>query len=221
MTLIPYTAPEKPFRAELEIQKSLFIADIAPAADMEEAAAFWQTRQKEFRDATHHCFACRVGTGLIQEKSSDDREPQGTAGHPMLHVMQAQDVTCAALVVTRYFGGVKLGTGGLARAYSSAAALALSGAPLLRYTPHLPVTLTLSYDMLGLFERYAGGTDLRIGNRAFTDKVTLSLLAPPDTWKEHEKQLTDLTAGRLSIETGSEVYVPLPVSSRQTLPSMV
>ena len=120
--LIPYTAPEAPVRARTEIQKSIFIADLAPAASMEEAEAFWDACRKEFRDARHHCFACRIGAGQAREKSSDDGEPQGTAGHPMLRVLQMQDLTNTVLVVTRYFGGIKLGAGGLTRAYSGAAA---------------------------------------------------------------------------------------------------
>lgn len=150
--LIPYTAPEAPVRARTEIQKSIFIADLAPTASMEEAEAFWDARRKEFRDARHHCFACRIGAGQAREKSSDDGEPQGTAGHPMLRVLQMQDLTNTVLVVTRYFGGIKLGAGGLTRAYSGAAAGACREARLIRHTPHLSVRLTLPYDAVGLFE---------------------------------------------------------------------
>lgn len=208
--LIPYTSPASPFKAELTIQKSLFIAHLAPVTSMEEAANFWKAEQKTYRDATHHCFACRIGTGQVQEKSSDDGEPQGTAGHPMLHVLQMQDLTDAALVVTRYFGGIKLGAGGLTRAYSNAATLAINGAPLTMYTPHIEVQLTLPYDALGAFERYAADTDMRIEDRAFTDTVTLALLVPPASWPAYEKDLTNMTAGRIGIEMGKERYVGIP-----------
>ncbi len=208
--LIPYTAPAVPYRTELVIQKSRFIADIAPARTMDEAQDFWRARQKEFRDATHHCFACRLGVGQVLEKSSDDGEPQGTAGHPMLHVLQMKDLTDTVVIVTRYFGGIKLGAGGLTRAYSGAAAEAAAGAALVTYTPHLAVILTLPYDLLGLFEKYAAGKDMRIENRDFTDKVTLSLLVPPASWVVYKKELTDMTAGRIGVEEGDEVYVAIP-----------
>ena len=209
--LIPYTAPAESFRTEIIIQKSRFIADIVPVASMEEAQEAWAARAKEFRDATHHCFACRVGVGQVLEKSSDDGEPQGTAGHPMLRVLQMKDLTNTALIVTRYFGGIKLGAGGLTRAYSGSAAEAASGAALLRYTPHLAVRLTLSYDLLGLFEKYAAGKDMCIEGRDFTDKVTLSLLVPPASWTVYEKELTDMTAGRIGVDVGDERYVALNI----------
>lgn len=213
--LIPYVSPAQPFRTEIIIQKSRFIADIAPVRTMEEAQEFWKARQKEFRDATHHCFACRIGVTQVLEKSSDDGEPQGTAGHPMLRVLQMRELTNAVVIVTRYFGGIKLGAGGLTRAYSGSAAEAAAGAALLRYTPHVAVTLTLPYDLLGLFEKYAAGKDMRIEGRDFTDKVTLSLLVPPASWTVYEKELTDMTAGRIEVETGDEVYVALPLEKHE------
>lgn len=213
--LTPYVTPAAACRAELTIQRSLFIADLVPAASMEEAQEAWAARRKEFHDATHHCFAARIGAAMPQEKSSDDGEPQGTAGHPMLHVLSAAGITNAALIVTRYFGGIKLGAGGLTRAYSGAAADALSAASLLAMTPHLAVSLTISYDTIGLFEKYAEGTRLRITGREFTNKVALSLLTPPAEWAQYQKDLTDLTAGRLIIEEGEEIYVPLPLTERK------
>lgn len=213
--LIPYITPSAAFRTELTIQRSRFIADLVPAASMAEAQAAWDARKKEFYDATHHCFAVRLGAAQPQERSSDDGEPQGTAGHPMLRVLAASGITNTALIVTRYFGGIKLGAGGLTRAYSGAAADAAAGARLLRMTPHLAVRLTISYDAIGLFEKYAEGTDLRVTDRAFTDRVTISLLAPPAAWAAHRKDLTDLTAGRLAVEEGEEIYVPLPITERK------
>ena len=212
--LISYTAPERSCRTETEIQKSCFIADLGPVSSMEEAAAFWDARRKEFRDATHHCFACRIGTGQVQERSSDDGEPQGTAGHPMLRVLQMQGLTNTALVVTRYFGGIKLGAGGLTRAYSGAAASVCQEAPLVTYTPHLAVRLVIPYDAVGLFEKYAEGTTLRVTDRAFTDVVTLSLQALPADWPQQERDLVNLTAGRARAETLGEVYVPLPAERK-------
>ena len=86
--LLPYIAPTTSFRKEIEIKKSLFIADIIPIQTIEEAVTTLASKKKEFKDATHHCYAYRIGTTQIIEKSGDDGEPSGTAGHPMLHVLQ-------------------------------------------------------------------------------------------------------------------------------------
>lgn len=212
--LIPYTAPSGPCRAATDIQKSTFIADIAPVSSLDEAAAFRDARVKEFRDAAHHCFACRIGAGQALEKSGDDGEPQGTAGHPILRVLQMQGLSNTVLVVTRYFGGIKLGAGGLTRAYSGAAAAVCRAADLVTMTPHLSVRLILPYDAVGLFEKYIDGTALRVTERAFTDTVTVSLLAPPADWPRCEKDLINLTAGRLRAETLGETYVPLPAERK-------
>ncbi len=207
--LIPYTAPAGPFRTETILRKSTFIADLAPAASMEEAADFRLARKKEFRDASHWCFACRIGMGQVEERSSDDGEPQGTAGHPILRVLQMQGLTNTVLVVTRWFGGIKLGAPGLTRAYSEAAADVCRAARLTTYTPHLRVRLTLPYSDLGLLETYLEGTPLIVTDREFSDRVTMTLFAPPSEWDRRLSDLTNLTAGRLRAETLGEEYVPL------------
>lgn len=207
--LIPYTAPAGPVRTELIIRKSTFIADLAPVSSLEEAADFRLARKKEFRGATHWCYACRIGTERIEERSSDDGEPQGTAGHPILYVLQRQDLTNTVLVVTRWFGGIKLGAPGLTRAYSDAAAQVCQAASLIAHTPHLSVQLVLAYGDLGLLETYLAGTDLIVTDRTFSDRVTVALYAPPADWARREADLTNLTAGRIHTEVLGEAYVPL------------
>ncbi|RMH48400.1 MAG: YigZ family protein [Gammaproteobacteria bacterium] len=123
-----YLVPARPARAELEVKRSRFIADIARASTAEEARAFVERIRAEFPDATHHCWAFQAGppgdTRAIG--CSDDGEPHGTAGRPMLNVLLHAPVGEVVAVVTRYFGGTKLGTGGLARAYADAVTLALA-----------------------------------------------------------------------------------------------
>lgn len=118
--LIPYRSVRTPCRKETEIKKSIFIAQLFPVETEEEAQSILETVRKNHKDAAHHCWAWRIGTVRIREKSSDGGEPQGTAGHPMLHVLQMKSLTNTLSAVTRYFGGIKLGTGGLAsiRRYS-------------------------------------------------------------------------------------------------------
>ena len=125
--LIPYTAPRATFQKELEIKKSIFLATLIPVKNEEEAQEAIAKMKKEKRDATHNCSAYRIGTERIYEKSSDDGEPQGTAGHPMLHVLQMNELTNTLAIVTRWFGGIKLGAGGLTRAYTQSLADAVKG----------------------------------------------------------------------------------------------
>ena len=103
--LIPYTAPAELYRQDMEIKKSIFITHILPVNSEEEAQQALADLRKKYKDATHNCYAWRIGTERILEKSGDDGEPQGTAGHPMLHVLQMRKLTNVLAVVTRYFGG--------------------------------------------------------------------------------------------------------------------
>ena len=134
--LIPYAAPAEPFHKETEIKKSIFIAHLVPVTSEEEARQSLEGFRKQYKDATHNCYAWRIGTERVLEKSGDDGEPQGTAGHPMLHVLQMQKLTNVLAVVTRYFGGIKLGAGGLTRAYSGSLADAVREASIVIYTPY-------------------------------------------------------------------------------------
>lgn len=211
--LIPYSAPSAPARTEMEIKKSQFIADLIPVSSEEEAMEKLQEIRKEFRDARHHCYAWRIGTTQIREKSSDDGEPSGTAGHPMLHVLSANNLTNVLSVVTRYFGGIKLGTGGLARAYSKSVADSIEAADIVTYTPHLCITLTLPYTAVGSFEHYIKDTDIIVRNRSFTDTVQIELLSLPEVWETHARTFTDMTGGKAVIRKTGEEYVPIRTES--------
>ncbi len=209
--MIPYLAPKEAARAETEIKKSRFIADIFPVSSAEEADAAWARVRKEFYDATHHCFACRVGTELPFEKSSDDGEPQGTAGHPMLRVLRAKDITNVCVIVTRYFGGIKLGTGGLSRAYTDATVQAVNTAHLLSYTPHKKVRLGIPYDLVGLFENTIKDTEILVTSREFAETAVMTCLIQTPAAEDFLQKLTDLSAARITKETLGEEYVPLEV----------
>lgn len=178
--LIAYAAPAEPFHRELEIKKSIFIAHLVPVSSEEEAQEALSGFRKQYKDATHNCYAWRIGTTRILEKSGDDGEPQGTAGHPMLHVLQMQELTNVLAVVTRYFGGIKLGAGGLTRAYSSSLSEAVKEAPIVRYTPHVHLRLTIPYNGVGGFENYIKGTDIIVKDRSFTDKAVMDFLCLPE-----------------------------------------
>ena len=210
--LTPYAAPETIFRHEIEIKKSIFITHILPVTTEEEAQEQLALFRKKYKDATHNCYAWRIGTHRVLEKSSDDGEPQGTAGHPMLHVLQMNQLTNVLAIVTRYFGGIKLGAGGLTRAYSGSLADTVKIAPIVMYTPYDAYTLTLPYTAVGGFENYSKDTDIRVQDRAFTDKVQITYLTLPENAAKHSKAFTDMTGGKALLEKTGEVYVPLPRS---------
>lgn len=202
---------EKLTKQNTEIKKSLFIAQIAPVNSEEEAQDFILSVKKNMRDATHNCSAYRIGIKQIAERSSDDGEPQGTAGHPMLHVLQANNLTNVVATVTRYFGGIKLGAGGLTRAYSSSLANALNDSKIIRFTPHQKIILTVNYTFVGAFENYIKDTDIIVTDRLFTDKVKISLLCLTENSDKHIEFFTNMTSGTAIIETPSEEYVKLPL----------
>ena len=209
--LLRYLSPSGSYRCENIIRKSRFIASIAPVADMEETDRFLLSIKKEFRDASHNCYACRIGTSSPLERSGDGGEPQGTAGHPILDVLKKRDLTNAVIVVTRYFGGIKLGTGGLCRAYAGSAAQAASQASIAAYTPHIRASLSLPYDFLGACMKYLESTDIMITERNFSDHVRMTLAIPSDGYAALEKALTDLSAARARLTAEKEIYIPLPV----------
>lgn len=209
--LIPYTAPRATFQKELEIKKSIFLATLIPVKDEEEAQEALAKMKKEKRDATHNCSAYRIGTERIYEKSSDDGEPQGTAGHPMLHVLQMNELTNTLAIVTRWFGGIKLGAGGLTRAYTQSLADAVKEADLVRYTPHEKYTVFFPYTTAGAFENHIKGTDIIVKDRQFSDKVTVTFLTLPDKAETHTRWLTDATGGKAEIQNDGEEYVMMEV----------
>ncbi len=207
--LIPYAAPAEIFRSEMEIKKSIFITHIIPITSEDEAMERLGELRKKYKDATHNCFAWRIGTERVLEKSSDDGEPQGTAGHPMLHVLQMKELTNVLAVVTRYFGGIKLGAGGLTRAYSGALAEAVAAAPIVTYTPYMKYALTIPYSAVGGFENYVKDKDIRVTDRAFAADVTLTFLTLPAEAKTHLQFFTDLTGGKAAVEEIGEEYVKI------------
>ena len=209
--LIPYTAPRATFQKELEIKKSIFLATLIPVKNEEEAQEAIAKMKKEKRDATHNCSAYRIGTERIYEKSSDDGEPQGTAGHPMLHVLQMNELTNTLAIVTRWFGGIKLGAGGLTRAYTQSLADAVKEADLVRYTPHEKYTVSFPYTTAGAFENHIKGIDIIVKDRQFSDKVTVTFLTLPDKAETHTRWLTDATGGNAEIQNDGEEYVMMEV----------
>lgn len=199
------------FRTEYIIEKSRFIATIAPVSTEEEAQAFIQRISKEFWDATHNCTAYAIGPRQEQQRSSDNGEPSGTAGKPMLEVLKKTAITNVAVVVTRYFGGIKLGAGGLIRAYSHSVAKAVQEGPKLLIAPRQIVSLTIDYSYFGSVERQLQTLGLPYQS-SFTDTISLEIYVEPNFVNDLEPTITNLTGGNLLWELQDIRMVELPYS---------
>ena len=203
------------FRTEYIIEKSHFIATIAPVSTEEEAQAFIQRISKEFWDATHNCTAYAIGPRQEQQRSSDNGEPSGTAGKPMLEVLKKTTITNVAVVVTRYFGGIKLGAGGLIRAYSHSVAKAVQEGPKLLIAPLQSVSLTIDYSYFGSVERQLQTLGLPYQS-TFTDTISLEIYVEPNFVSDLETTITNLTGGNLLWELQDIRMVELPYSFTTT-----
>ena len=199
------------FRTEYIIEKSRFISTIAPVSTEEEAQAFIQRISKEFWDATHNCTAYAIGPRQKQQRSSDNGEPSGTAGKPMLEVLKKTTITNVAVVVTRYFGGIKLGAGGLIRAYSHSVAKAVQEGPKLLIAPRQIVSLTIDYSYFGSVERQLQTLGLPYQS-TFTDTISLEIYVEPDFVNDLETTIMNLTGGNLLWELQDIRMVELPYS---------
>ena len=184
-------------RAETEyiVKESRFIATLAEVRSEAEAAACIEKLRKQYGDAKHNCYAYQIGVDGALQKSSDDGEPSGTAGRPMLETLKKSGITNTVVVVTRYFGGVKLGASGLIRAYSHAVTLGLQAADIADYKPYDIADVTVSYSFVSTLERMTPSFDILVADRAFSDTVTFTLQIPQERTEAFKAALIDTTNG--------------------------
>lgn len=196
-----YKIPEKQHRAEETIKRSRFIASVAHAATEKEAKTFISTIKNEFPDATHHCWAYVAGPpgDTARVGMSDDGEPHGTAGRPMLTVMLHADIGEIVAVVTRYFGGTKLGKGGLVRAYSGGVKNALAGLTLQEKRDVLFLTVTLDYSNITAAKKAISVFESKIVDETYGADVTFKIELPRDNEKRFLRAITDVTGGDVQI----------------------
>jgi uncharacterized YigZ family protein len=182
-------------RTEVKLRGSRFIGSALPVRSKEEAAAELAQIRKEFWDASHHCYAYRLAPDGSQYRFADDGEPNGSAGKPILFVLQQRELVDVLVVVTRYFGGTKLGVGGLARAYTDAAQAALDLAPVETVYPTNQLQVFTPYDdvraVRQLVERYATHFD-----EEFRDVVSYTVTIRTDRVEEFAARLTEASQGR-------------------------
>ena len=210
-----FTTIETGGTAEYEIQRSRFIAEAAHAATEEEARAFLLSCKKKYYDARHNPSAWVLGAGGERQKSNDDGEPGGTSGNPILEAIKKSGLVDTVVVVTRYFGGIKLGAGGLIRAYGHAAHLALEASSLVRSLQLTRLAVTVDYTLRALVENFVRQEDLRTEDAIYEEKVTLLLLLEERQLAPVQAALTELTAGRAVFEERGTVWGRVPLGSEK------
>lgn len=192
--------------AEFIIDKSRFIGYALPAADEEAARAFINELRTLHPQATHVCSAWIIGAGGLAMRFSDDGEPSGTAGVPMLEVLKKEGVTDIVCAVVRYFGGVKLGAGGLIRAYTRGAVEALAAAHITTWTRHRALVLTADYTFQGTIAHQLESTDWLLEDTTYDDHVHYRLFVPADATDAAAVQIANWTNGQAQLDWGALVY---------------
>lgn len=192
-------------QGEIVEKKSRFIANIFPVKTEEEAMEKIVEMKKKYYDARHNCYAYIIGANQETARSSDDGEPSGTAGRPMLEVLAGEEICDVLAVVTRYFGGTLLGTGGLVRAYSGAVKEALSNCVFLEQAMGYLLQIDTDYTDLAKVQYIARTHELREMNGVYAERVTLELLAPAEKIDAVETEITEKTSGRAKLKRSDAV----------------
>ncbi|MFD6361221.1 YigZ family protein [Streptomyces roseolus] len=191
---------------ETEINRSRFLCALAPVADEREAQEFVARIRREHPTATHNCFAYVLGADASVQKASDDGEPGGTAGVPMLQMLLRREMRYVAAVVTRYYGGVKLGAGGLIRAYGGVVGEALDALGTLTRQRYRLATVTVDHQRAGKLENDLRSTGRSVREVRYAEAVTLEIGLPDADVPAFRAWLADVTAGLATVELGGEAY---------------
>lgn len=192
--------------AEIIEKKSIFIATVQPVKNEEEAIAFIERMKKKYWNATHNCSAYVLGEHFQIQRCSDDGEPSGTAGKPMLDVLLGEEIHDVVVVVTRYFGGTLLGTGGLVRAYSSSTKEGLLASKVITKMYGQKFSIETDYTGLGKIQYILGQRGLTILNSTYTDKVVLEVLLPEALIQGVLAEIREGTNGQAKMEQMEECY---------------
>ena len=186
-----------PARVEIDkIKGSRFICNLAPAGDAATALDFIEAIRGREPDATHHCWAFRIGSGVT--RSSDDGEPGGTAGPPILRRLESADLVDVVAVVTRYYGGTNLGTGGLIRAYGAATAAAIEAATTITHRRMVSCRFVHPYDLSAQVNHVIATYGVEILDAVYEDSVTIDAAVPAAEAAAFEEALTEATAGAVT-----------------------
>lgn len=193
------------------ISKSRFIAYIKPVSTENEAKAFIDEIKIKHKDATHNCSAYTVGPEMNIQKANDDGEPSGTAGIPMLEILKKLEIHNVCVVVTRYFGGIKLGAGGLIRAYSGAVRDVIYDMGRVELREAIPVTVTLDYDQTGKFEYELASTTFLLREQFYTDKVSYQIDVVKNEYDAFIDFLNRITSGNYDLKQEDIKLLPFDI----------
>lgn len=201
-----YKTVYKGGEGEITEKKSRFIATVCHVETEEEALSFIEQTKKKYWDARHNCYVYSVGKNREFTRCSDDGEPSGTAGRPMLDVILGEQIYNVAAVVTRYFGGILLGTGGLVRAYSKSLQKGLQASVIIEKTYGISLEIITDYNGIGKIQYIAGERGLPVLDSEYSDRVVLHILVPADQVQEVEKAITEGTSGRARMKKEKDLY---------------
>lgn len=191
---------------EIVEKKSRFVATVQPVHTEEEAISFIESVKKQYWDARHNCFAYVIGKRSQIQRCSDDGEPSGTAGKPMLDVLLGEEVHDTVVVVTRYFGGTLLGTGGLVRAYQGATKAGLNASTIIEKCYGRKWNIAMDYTGLGKIQYILGQREIPILDTSYTDKVEITVLIPVEAEESVRSEVIEGTNGQADIEAGEACY---------------
>lgn len=191
---------------EIEIKKSRFIATVSHTESEDEALSFIMDLKKKYWDATHNCYAYIIGTNNPVMRCSDDGEPSQTAGKPMLDVLINKELTNLVVVVTRYFGGTLLGTGGLVKAYQSATIEGLNNSIIITKEPGIRMEVISDYNLIGKIQYYLGQENFHLISSEYTDTVKLDVMVPLNKTESFKKKITDLSNGTIKAKEIKQAY---------------
>ncbi|WP_079527237.1 YigZ family protein [Halobacillus hunanensis] len=197
---------------ELTIQKSRFIGHVKRCETEDEAQSFIESMKKQYKDATHNCSAYMIGEHDLIQKANDDGEPSGTAGVPMLEVLKKMGLKDTAVVVTRYFGGTKLGAGGLIRAYSSTTSEAIKATGVVKRELMQTMKVSIDYTLLGKVENEIRHSTYHLDEIHYLEKVEIDVKVETNQTTAFETWITNLTSGQALIDKGECNYSDTPIS---------
>ena len=193
-------------QGEIEIKRSRFIATLAPVTSEDEAAAFIEQQKKRYWDARHNCSAFVIGSGAELTRCSDDGESPHTAGRPMLDILLAEELRDVCVVVTRYFGGILLGTGGLTRAYRDAVKEGLAHCTVAVRRQAVPVTIRADYTAGGKISYRIAEAGYPVTDTVYADDVTYSVLIPQEDCASFQSAVADASQGKAVWEASDPVW---------------
>ena len=192
---------------EYIVEKSTFIGYAKPIKSEEEAVEFINEIKKKHKDATHNVWAYTVGETMNIQRYSDDGEPQGTAGIPTLEVIKKEDLRDVVVVVTRYFGGIKLGAGGLVRAYTKGAKAGIEAAQIIEKVKYKEVGITIDYNQIGKVQNEIMNMGYTIKDTLYTDKVQIIVYSREEDAQSLKSKMTDITSGTAELSESESFYL--------------